>query len=128
MNPESLRFTKEHEWIGQQGDTWAVGISDFAQDQLGDITYVELPRIGQKVVQNDQAATVESVKAASDVYAPAGGTVAEVNEALEATPELINKDPFGEGWFFKLRDVDAAELSTLMDYAAYQKYASEQEH
>lgn len=122
MNPENCRFTKEHEWIGAEGDLYVVGISDFAQDQLGDVTFVDLPEKGRTVAQFEETAAVESVKAASDIYAPAGGTIAEVNDALDAQPELINQEPFGGGWIFKLSGVDAAELDALMDYAAYQEY------
>jgi len=128
MNPENLRYTKEHEWIGQDGDLYAVGISDFAQEQLGDVTYVDLPEKGRTVAQFEETAAVESVKAASDIYAPAGGTVAAVNDDLEAQPELVNQDPYGGGWFFKLEGVDAGELAALMDHAAYQEYLKGLEH
>ncbi|MBI1319035.1 MAG: glycine cleavage system protein GcvH [Candidatus Hydrogenedens sp.] len=128
MNPDQLKYTKDHEWIGEDGGLYVVGITAHAQDQLGDVTYVELPAVGRAVSQGDETAVVESVKAASDIYAPAGGTVAEVNGALEDKPELVNQDPYGAGWFFKLKDVDASELGGLMDAAAYAKYAAESEH
>lgn len=122
MNPSELRYTEDHEWIGREGDVYVVGITDFAQDQLGDVTFIELPKIGRVVKRHEETAAVESVKAAGDVYAPAAGTVAAVNEALEREPELVNQDPFGAGWFFKLSGVDAAEVAELMDAAAYKKF------
>jgi len=129
MNPEQLKYTKDHEYIGDAGDgVYVVGISDHAQEQLGDVTFVELPDVGAAFAQGDEAATVESVKAASDVYAPVGGTVAEVNEALEDQPELVNSSPYENGWFFKLKDVDASELEKLMDAEAYAKHAEADAH
>ncbi|HPO15193.1 MAG TPA: glycine cleavage system protein GcvH [Candidatus Hydrogenedentes bacterium] len=122
MNPSELRYTEDHEWIGREGDVYVVGITDFAQDQLGDITFIELPAVGRAVKKHEETAAVESVKAAGDVYAPVAGTVTAVNEALEREPELVNQDPFGKGWFFKLGDVDAAQLEELMDAAAYTKF------
>ena len=128
MNPASLKYTKDHEWIGKDGDLYVVGISDHAQGQLGDVTYVELPDAGRTVAQHEETAVVESVKAASDIYAPVGGTVAEVNGALDGDPGVINSDPYGAGWFFKLSGVDAAELDGLMDAAAYAKFVEEEGH
>jgi glycine cleavage system H protein len=122
MNPSELRYTEDHEWIGRDGDVYAVGITDFAQDQLGDITFIELPSVGRAVKQHEETAAVESVKAAGDVYAPVSGTVTAVNAALEREPELVNQDPFGAGWFFKLGQVDAAQVEELMDAAAYKKF------
>jgi len=116
------RFTKEHEWIRVEGDLAVIGITDYAQQQLGDIVYVELPAIGKKLKKGDQAAVVESVKAASEVYVPVSGEVAAVNDGLGADPALVNSSPDGEGWFLKLRGADAAELKDLMDEAAYKKY------
>ena len=127
MRPEELRYTKDHEWVGKDGDLYVVGITDHAQDLLGDITYVELPEVGRAVKAHEETALVESVKAASDVYAPVAGTVAAVNEELAAQPELVNKDPYGAGWFFKLSGVDAAEAAKLMDAAGYNAYLKEQE-
>src|SRR6201997_5494867 len=98
----TLRFTKDHEWVRVEGDLAVVGITDYAQSQLGDVVYVELPEIGRRVEQGKEAAVVESVKAASEVYAPVSGEVAEVNETLTADPAKVNADPMGEGWFFKL--------------------------
>ena len=98
-----LKYSKEHEWVRVEGDVGTVGISDYAQEQLGDVVYVELPEVGTTVAQNEEAAVVESVKAASEVYAPVSGEVVEVNQALEDDPALVNRDPTGEGWFLKLR-------------------------
>lgn len=122
MNPENLRYTEEHEWIGELGGQYVVGITDYAQSQLGDITYVELPEVGRSIEAGEEAAVVESVKAASDIYAPVSGTISEVNETLESRPELINKDPYGNGWFFKLEGVDKVEFDALMDISAYRTF------
>lgn len=119
----TLKFTPEHEWIRVDGDLATVGITHHAQDALGDVVFVELPEIGRKLAQKDVAGVVESVKAAADVYAPVGGEVVEVNEALRADPSLANRDPMGEGWFFRLRLADPAELDGLLDEAAYQQIA-----
>lgn len=127
MYPKNLKYTSEHEWVEVNGDTCTVGITLYAVEQLGDITYVELPKVGEKVKQHGEAATVESVKAASDVYAPVGGEVVEVNKALEDTPELVNENPYVQGWFFKLKGVSQSELSGLMDAAAYQKFIEEEQ-
>jgi glycine cleavage system H protein len=127
MRPSGLKYTKEHEWVGIEGGTATVGITDYAQEQLTDIVFVELPEIGRKVGAGDPVAVVESVKSVSDVYSPVAGEVSEVNKALEAHPEKVNEDPFGEGWILKLR-VSKPDLSGLMDAAAYQKFLDEQEH
>jgi|SRR5262252_2580894 len=121
-----LRFTKDHEWIRLDSDLAIVGITDYAQSQLGDVVYVELPEIGRRVEKGKEAAIVESVKAASEVYAPASGEVTEVNEAITADPAKVNADPMGEGWFMKLRLVDPEELDGLLDEAAYQRFVEEQ--
>ena len=118
----SLYFTREHEWIRVWGENVTVGISDHAQAALGDIVFVEVPATGKRFAKGDDAAVVESVKAASDVYAPIGGEVIEGNAAIESDPSLINRDPEGEGWFFKMKQVDAAELEGLMDEAAYREW------
>ncbi|OCC22976.1 glycine cleavage system protein H [Croceicoccus estronivorus] len=115
----SRYFTDEHEWIEVEGDVATVGITDYAQGQLGDIVFVEVPAPGAKLEKGQEAAVVESVKAASDVYAPIGGTVLEGNEALEDDPALVNSDAEGDGWFFKLTIADKGELDGLMDEAAY---------
>lgn len=122
MNPDTLRYTEEHEWIGELNGQYVVGITDYAQSQLGDITYIELPDADREVEVGEEVAVVESVKAASDIYAPVSGKVTETNGALEDNPELINKDPLGEGWFFKLDGIDPTELDALMDVSAYRTY------
>ena len=117
-----IRFTDEHEWIRVDGDTGTVGITDYAQEQLGDIVHVELPEIGRTVDKGAEAAVVESVKAASEVYAPAAGEVIAANEGLVEDPALVNTDPMGEGWFFRLRLNNTSELAALMDEAAYKSF------
>ncbi len=119
--PKDLKYTKSHEWVRQEGNLVTVGITDFAQDQLSDLTYVELPEVGAQVAAQDEVAVVESVKAASDVYAPLGGVVAEVNEALIDQPELVNSDPFGEGWLFKLTPDKPAQVDELLDADQYEE-------
>ncbi len=118
----TLYFTREHEWVRVEGDTATVGISDHAQQALGDIVFAEVPEAGKTLAKGDDAAVVESVKAASDVYAPVGGEVIEGNQAVADDPALINRDPEGEGWFFKLRLSDQAELDGLMDEGAYREW------
>nr|WP_295371359.1 glycine cleavage system protein GcvH [uncultured Sphingosinicella sp.] len=122
----TLYFTKEHEWIAVEGDTATVGITDFAQSQLGDIVFVEVPAAGATVKKGSEAAVVESVKAASDVYAPVSGEVTEGNQALVDDPALVNSAAESEGWFFKLRLSDTSELEGLMDEAAYKAFADSQ--
>ena len=121
----SKKFTKDHEWISLDGDVATVGITNYAQELLGDVVFVEVPETGQQVAQGDDAAVVESVKAASEVYAPLTGEVVEGNAALEATPELVNQSPDNEGWFFKMKLSDAGELDELMDEAAYDAFVKE---
>lgn len=116
------RFSEEHEWISVAGDVGTVGISDYAQSQLGDIVYVEVPEAGKKLTKGGEAAVVESVKAASDVYSPVTGEVVEGNAALAENPALVNSDPFGQGWFFKVRIANKSELDGLMDEAAYAEF------
>ena len=115
-------YSKDHEWVRMDGDLAVIGISEHAQQQLGDVVFVELPEVGKQVDQGTQAAVVESVKAASEVYAPIGGEVAEGNTALEENPALVNEDAEGKGWFFKLRPSDPDQVSGLMDRAAYDAY------
>ena len=115
-------FTQDHEWIDVDGDVGTVGITDYAQGQLGDITFVELPEAGAALAKGDAPCVVDSVKAASDVYAPVSGTVTEANAALADEPELVNSDPEASGWLFRLTLSDAGELSGLMDRAAYEAY------
>lgn len=118
----TIRFTDEHEWVRLDGDVATVGITDYAQSQLGDVVYVELPKPGAKVEKGKQAAVVESVKAASEVYAPVGGEVVEINQALADDPSTVNADPMGKGWFLKLKVADPSQVSALMDEAAYLKF------
>jgi len=118
----TLYFTKDHEWISVEGDSATVGITDYAQAQLGDVVFVEVPPAGTEVAKGKEAAVVESVKAASDVYAPVSGQVTEGNGALEADPALVNTSPEAEGWFFKLKLSDPAELQGLMDANAYKAF------
>ena len=118
----SLYFTREHEWVRVDGDTATVGISDHAQQALGDIVFAEVPEAGKQISKGGDAAVVESVKAASDVYAPVGGEVIEGNQAVADDPALINRDPEGEGWFFKLKLSDPSEVDALMDEAAYREW------
>jgi len=118
----SLYFTREHEWIAVEGDSATVGITDYAQAQLGDIVFVEVPPAGTPVEKGKEAAVVESVKAASDVYAPVSGTVTEANGALADDPSLVNSSPEDDGWFFKLTLADPSELDGLMDAAAYKAF------
>lgn len=126
MSMDGLRYSKDHEWIRVEGGIGTVGISAFAQEQLGDVVFVELPEVGKKLAKGAEAATVESVKAASEVYAPASGEVVEVNRALADDPALVNRDPTGKGWFLKLRLSDPSELDGLMDEAAYKAFVAEQ--
>jgi glycine cleavage system H protein len=120
-----LRFTREHEWIRIENGVATVGITDYAQEQLGDIVYVELPETGREVAKGAEAAVVESVKAASEVYAPLGGTVVEVNAAIAEDPSLVNSDPMGAGWFLKLKLADEAVGDSLLDEEAYRAFVKE---
>jgi len=118
----SIRYTRDHEWIRVEGDVAVIGITDYAQTQLGDVVYVELPELGRRVEQGKEAAVVESVKAASEVYAPISGDVVAVNDALSGEPGKVNADPMGEGWFLKLRMANPKELDALMDETAYSAF------
>jgi glycine cleavage system H protein len=122
----SVYYTKEHEWIRVEGDTATVGITDFAQGQLGDVVFVEVPEAGKQLSQGSEAAVVESVKAASDVYSPVSGTVVEGNQALVDDPALVNSDPEGEGWFFKLTLSDTHEINDLMNADQYREFCESQ--
>ncbi len=122
----TVYYTREHEWIRVEGDQATVGITDFAQGQLGDVVFVEVPEAGRAVTRGQEAAVVESVKAASDVYAPVSGTVSEGNQAVVDEPSLVNSDPEGEGWFFRLTLSDNHELSELMSAEQYKAYCDEQ--
>jgi glycine cleavage system H protein len=120
--PANFRYTKEHEWIDVQGDTGTIGITDYAQHELGDVVFVELPKIGTKLTAGKPLGTVESVKAVSEIYSPATGEVTAINDALADSPEKINTDPHASAWLVKLKLANPADVSALMDAAAYEKY------
>ena len=129
MIPAELRYTESHEWVRANNDgTVTVGITDHAQDALGDVVYVELPEVGTHMDAQGEIAVVESVKAASDIYAPIAGTVIAVNEVLDDTPETVNQDPYGDGWFFRLQPDDAGELNRLLDADGYAEVCANDEH
>ena len=117
-----LKYSKDHEWVRVEGEIATIGISEYAQEQLGDVVYVELPEVGKTLIQFGEAAVVESVKAASEIYAPVGGEVASINETLADDPSKVNSSPTGEGWFIRIKMRDAAELDELMDQTAYAEY------
>jgi glycine cleavage system H protein len=125
MVPPDLRYTKDHEWVRVEGDQATVGVTDFAANQLGDVVFVDLPAVGRSVDQFATFGVVESVKAVSDMFAPIGGEVVEVNSELTANPELVNSDPFGAGWMIKLRVADPGQVGQLLDPAAYEKLVAE---
>ena len=127
MYPNDYRFTQEHEWVSIQGDIATIGITDYAQHELGDVVYVEMPPAGAQLKAGEPFGTVESVKAVSDIYAPITGEVTEINAALGAAPESVNRDPHGAGWLVKVKVAAPAELSALMDAAAYQAFVSAKE-
>jgi glycine cleavage system H protein len=118
--PDDLKYTSEHEWVRADGDTTRVGITDYAQDALGDIVYVSLPEVGSDLNSGDAVGELESTKSVSDIYAPLSGKVVAVNEALDGTPELVNSDPYGEGWLFEMTPSDESAVGDLMDASAYQ--------
>lgn len=120
--PEEFKYTEDHEWVMVEEDVVTIGITDFAQDQLGDVVFVELPEVGDQLHSGKPFGVVESVKAVSDVYAPVSGEVVEVNDDLPDDPEMINKSPYEDGWMLKIRIVDSAELEDLMDAGAYQAF------
>ena len=124
--PEELKYTEEHEWVMVEGDLAMIGITDFAQDALGDVVFVELPAVGTEVTTGKAFGVVESVKAVSDVYAPVSGTVEEINEELPDAPEIINTSPYGDGWMIKIRMSNPGELDGLMDAAVYQAHLAEE--
>jgi glycine cleavage system H protein len=129
QNPTDRLYSRDHEWVKDNDDsTVIVGITDYAQEMLTDIVFVELPQIGKKVAKSDPVAVVESVKSVSDVYAPVGGEIIEVNSRLEDSPDLINQDAFGEGWIVKMRLADAGELKTLLSAADYEQLVKEEKH
>src|SRR5438105_15715597 len=119
--PPGLKYSKEHEWVATEETVATVGITDHAQEQLGEIVYIELPAIGEKVSKDDPFGVVESVKAVSDIYAPVSGTVVEVNEDLAESPEVVNEDPYGDGWLIKVRMSDASDLEDLMENEEYEE-------
>jgi glycine cleavage system H protein len=119
--PAGLKYSKEHEWVAAEDSVATIGITDFAQEQLGEIVYVELPAVGEKVSKDDPFGVVESVKAVSDIFAPISGTVVEVNEDLPDSPETVNEDPYGDGWLIKIKVSDTAELDDLMDNEEYEE-------
>lgn len=120
MIPSELKYVSSHEWVRSEGgDIVTIGITDFAQELLGDVVFVELPEVGADISTGDESGVVESVKAASDVYAPLTGSVTEVNESLEDSPELINSDPYGDGWLYKLKLADVSEMNSLLDADTY---------
>jgi glycine cleavage system H protein len=120
--PENLKYTNDHEWVQVDGDTGTVGITDYAQGELGDVVFVELPAVGKTVKQGETFGTIEAVKAVSDLFAPVSGSVVEVNKDLEKSPESVNKDPYGKGWMVKLRLSNPADLSSLLNAAAYKTH------
>jgi glycine cleavage system H protein len=122
MNPKDLKYTKTHEWVKIEGETATVGISDHAQDALGDITFIELPKNGSTLKKGMECGVIESVKAASDIYSPISGVVSEVNESLETAPEDINTDPYVKGWIFKLSKINSSEANDLMNSSEYETF------
>ena len=119
--PQSLKYTKEHEWVREDGDTVTVGITDHAQGELGDIIFVEFPEIGQKIQRDEPIGTIEAVKTVADLFAPISGTVTEINETLDDSPESVNQDPYGDGWMVKVSVSEAGELDNLMSAGQYQE-------
>jgi glycine cleavage system H protein len=124
--PEGLKYSKEHEWVLVEGNSATIGITEYAQEELGDIVYVELPEVGEKIVKDDPFAAVESVKAVSDVYAPVSGAVLEINDILPDNPETINDDPYGDGWMVRVELTDKDDLKDLMDAEEYAEYVAQQ--
>ena len=123
--PQGLRYTKEHEWVAVDGGRARVGITDFAQDALGDVVFVQAPAVGTAVQAGESLGEVESTKSVSDIYAPVSGTVTDVNGALESTPELLNQDPYGDGWIFVIEMSDPSQVETLLDADAYRRLVEE---
>ena len=124
--PEGLKYSKEHEWVLVEGNTATIGITEYAQEELGDIVYVELPEVGEKIIKDDPFGAVESVKAVSDVYAPVSGAVLEINDVLPENPETINDDPYGDGWMIRVELTDKDDLMDLMDADEYAEYVAQQ--
>ena len=126
MKAEELKYTKNHMWVYAEGDTVTMGLTDFAQNELGDIVFVEMPEKGKKIEKEDVLGTVESVKSVSDLVSPVAGEVLDINTLLEDSPETINSDPLGKGWILKVKIENAADLESLLDQAAYQEFADSQ--
>jgi glycine cleavage system H protein len=124
MYPSDYRYTKEHEWVKAEGSTATIGITEYAQEELGDVVFVELPKVGRQLKAGESFGTIESVKAVSDIFAPLSGEVTEVNPSLHDAPETVNKDPHGAAWLIRMRVADPKEIAPLMDAAAYQAYIS----
>ena len=124
--PSGLKYTKEHEWVAIEGSVATIGITDYAQDQLGEIVYIELPAVGDKISKDDPFGVVESVKAVSDIFAPISGTVVELNEDLPESPEAVNEDAYGDGWLIKVKIADQAELDDLMDSEEYEELVAKE--
>jgi len=120
--PDNLKYTKEHEWVKVEGDIATVGVTDFAQGELGDIVFVEIETVGETIAKDETFGTIEAVKTVSDVFMPLSGEILEKNEGLDDMPELINKDPYGEGWMIKVKISDASEIKTLLDAEGYKAY------
>lgn len=127
MYPDSLRYSRDHEWVSVEGDLCIIGITHYAQDELGEVVFVEVPEPGQEFEAHEEIGTIESVKAVAEVFTPVAGEIVEVNEALAETPELINQDPHGEGWLVKVRFSSQDDLEQLMDAAAYQQFLEDGE-
>ncbi|MCH3915632.1 MAG: glycine cleavage system protein GcvH [Acidaminococcaceae bacterium] len=125
-NPQELKYSKDHEWVKVEGKNAVIGITDYAQSQLGDAVYVELPEVGAELTAGDNMGTIESVKAVSDINSPVTGTVLEVNEALNDAPETVNQEPYGKGWFAKVEITDLASLDDLMDEKAYEAFVAKE--
>lgn len=126
--PDNLHYTKDHEWLKIEGDTGTAGISEFAQEALGDIVYVELPKVGEKFSQGDPFGSVESVKSVNELFIPVSGVVIEINEALADAPEHVNEDPYGKGWMVRLKITDPSDVDSLLSSSEYEDFVSEQEH
>ncbi len=127
MVSEDCLFTKEHEWVHVEGGNATIGISDYATGELGDIVYIELPEVGARVKQMDPIGTIEAVKTVAELFSPVSGEIVEVNEGIVSSPEIVNKDPYEEGWFLKIKMEDAGELDVLFNYGEYQEFLGEQE-
>lgn len=126
--PSDLKYTESHEWVRIDGDVATVGITDFAQDQLGDVVFVDMPEVGAVVSKGDSIAEVESTKTVSDIYAPLSGTIEAINEDLDGNEELVNKEPYGKGWLFRIKLSDTGEVAGLLDAAAYARVVEESDH